>query len=339
MKPIVLYDPSPRATGEIFEPTKYDQLCSEFNVIERGEINADEFYKQYLPECDYIIGQPALNTELLQTAKQLKALINVESNFLQNMDYQHCFRNQVHVLTVSPVFAQPVAELALGLTLSLARDIPGAHTQFTKGQEQYGLEGNQSAMLLNRCNLGFIGFGDLGRAILRTFAGFTPTVRVFDPWLSGEMLAREGLNSATLSDVLQHSDVVMVVATVTDDSTELIRASHFAQMKKHALFVLMSRAEVVDFDAMVQACASGHIKAATDVFPEEPLALDHPARSTSNLVLSAHRAGALKSALLEIGERTLADLRLMAKGLPPQNCKRAEAELVSRVRSKPIDKS
>jgi phosphoglycerate dehydrogenase-like enzyme len=110
-------------------------------------------------------------------------------------------------------------------------------------------------------------------------------------------------------------------------------------MKKHALFVLMSRAEVVDFDAMVQACASGHIKAATDVFPEEPLALDHPARSTSNLVLSAHRAGALKSALLEIGERTLADLRLMAKGLPPQNCKRAEAELVSRVRSKPIDKS
>lgn len=339
MKPTVLYDPSPRTTADIFDPDSYKQLLSEFNVIERDDIEANHFYEEHLPECDFIVGQPALDTELLQSAKHLKAIINVESNFLQNMDYQHCFRNQVHVLTVSPVFAQPVAELALGLTLSLARDIPEAHARFVKGREQYGLSGNQSAMLLNRCNLGFVGFGDLGKAILRTFSGFSPVVRVFDPWLSDAMLAREGLIATTLDDVLQSSDVVMVVATVTDESAELIKAEHFDRMKQQALFVLMSRAEVVDFEAMLKACESGHIKAATDVFPEEPLAKDHPARLTPNLILSAHRAGALSSALLEIGERTLADLRLMAKGLPPQNCKRAEAELVTRVRSKPIDKS
>ncbi len=339
MKPTVLYDPSPRTTTEIFDPKTYKEFLSEFNVVERSDINASEFYAEHLPECEFIVGQPALGTELLQTAKHLKAIINVESNFLQNMDYQHCFRNQVHVLTVSPVFAQAVAELALGLTLSLARDIPAAHSQFVSGEEQYGLDSNQSAMLLNRCNLGFVGFGDLGKAILRTFAGFSPKVRVFDPWLSNAVLEREGLIVATLNEVLQTSDVVMVVATVTDESAELIKAEHFAKMNRHSLFVLMSRAEVVDFDALLNACESGHIKAATDVFPEEPLALDHPARSTPNLLLSAHRAGALTSALLDIGERTLADLRLMAKGLPPQNCKRAEAELVTRVRSKPIDKS
>ncbi len=339
MKPTVLYDPTPRTTEDIFRPTVYKAFCDEFEVVERGHQDSEAFYAAHLPTADFIVGQPALPTNVINTAKQLKALINVESNFLQNMDYQHCFRNQIHVLTVSPVFAQPVAELALGLTLALARDIPKAHSDFVEGKEGYGLVANQNAMIINRCKLGFIGFGDLGRAILKTFSGFNPSASIFDPWLSDELLQREGLNTAPLDEVLQTSDVVMVVASVTDENAGMLQAAHFAKMKPGALFVLMSRAEVVDFDAMLDACDTGQIRAATDVFPTEPLAQSHRARSTPNLILSAHRAGALESALFEIGDRTLADLRLMAKGLPPQNCKRAEHELVSKVRSKPIDKS
>ncbi len=339
MKPTVLYDPAPRTTAEIFSPRDYDSFTQEFNVIENTDSDTSRFFQTHIASADYIVGQPALDTALLSQAKKLKALINVESNFLQNMDYQYCFQHQIHVLTVSPVFAQSVAELALGLTLSLARDIPNAHSRFVDGNEQYGLEGNQQATLINRCKLGFIGFGDLGRAILRVFDGFSPSVQIYDPWLSPEVLAREGLQTASLDTVLSQSDVVMVVATVTDDSTALLQQAQFSSMKPGAMLILMSRAEVVDFDAMLAACASGHIRAATDVFPEEPLAASHPARSTPNLILSAHRAGALTDALLEIGERTLADLRLMSKGLPPQNCKRAEFELVERVRSKPVDKT
>ncbi|MEE9333083.1 MAG: NAD(P)-dependent oxidoreductase [Granulosicoccaceae bacterium] len=339
MKPTVLYDPVPRSTEDIFRPDVYKNLCDEFKVLERGDRVADEFYAEHLPTADFIVGQPPLPTEIIKTAKQLKALINVESNFLQNMDYQYCFRNQIHVLTVSPVFAQAVAELALGLTLALARDIPKAHGDFVNGDESYGLEANQNSTLINRCKLGFIGFGDLGRAILKSFSGFSPVVSVYDPWLSDELLCREGLQVASLVEVLQDSDVVMVVASVTADNAGMLQAKHFAKMKQNALFVLMSRAEVVDFDAMLDACSSGHIRAATDVFPIEPLPQKHRARTTPNVILSAHRAGALESALFEIGDRTLADLRLMAKGLPPQNCKRAEHELVGKVRSKPIDKS
>jgi len=78
---------------------------------------------------------------------------------------------------------------------------------------------------------------------------------------------------------------------------------------------------------------------ATDVFPEEPLALDHPIRKSPNVLLSAHRAGALNSALLEMGDLVLEDLKLMEQGLPPQNCKRAEPETVASLRSKPVEKS
>lgn len=164
-------------------------------------------------------------------------------------------------------------------------------------------------------------------------------MRVFDPWLSPEALRREGLEPVGLDELLSSSDVVQVVASVTSENERMLGRAELARMAPGALLVLLSRADVVDFDALAEACREGRIRAATDVLPEEPLPADSPLRSVPNLLLSAHRAGALESALLEIGERTVADLELMARGLPPQNCKRAEPELVGRLRSRPVTRS
>jgi phosphoglycerate dehydrogenase-like enzyme len=335
----VLLDPSPRTATEILSESTYKKLFDCFDVVERGDQSVCDFYHRHIPDAHFIVGQPALSTQDIDRASHLKGIVNVEGNFLQNMDYQACFRRNIHVLTISPVFAQPVAELALGLALSLARDIPTAHQAFVDGKELYGLEGNRHARTLKGCNLGFVGFGDLGRAILQTFSGLSPDVRIYDPWLSAEVLAREGLNSCSLHDVLTQSDVVCVVASVTDQTVGMLGKAEFQMMQSGALLLLLSRAEVVDLDAMMAACRSGHIRAATDVFPNEPMPLSHPIRKTPNMILSAHRAGALDSALLEIGDRAVADLQLMSQGFPPQNCKRAEPELVGHMQSKPVTQS
>lgn len=340
LKPLVLLDPAPRTAAEIFSPACRARLDAGFEVVERA---ADEavaaWLERFLPRAHFLVGQSALDAAALERAPELRAIVNVEGNFLPNVDYAACFRRGVRVLTISPVFAQPVAELAVGLTLALARDIPAAHRDFVEGRERYGLDGNRRARLLRGATLGFVGFGDLGRAVLEAFAGFRCRVLVHDPWLSPEALEREGLTPVALEELLGSSDVVQVVATVTDESRGLIGAGELALMKPDALLVLLSRAAVVDFPALVDACRAGRLRAATDVFPEEPLAADDPLRTTPNLLLSAHRAGALESALLEIGERTVADLELMARGLPPQNCKRAEPELVGRLRSRPVERS
>lgn len=335
----VLLDPTPRKPTDIFSTKKYKELNDCFDVIERGGESASDFYQTHLADAHFIIGQPSLSTQDIGCAVELKAIVNVEGNFLQNMDYQACFQRNIHVLTISPVFAQPVAELALGLALALARDIPHAHQEFVDGRELYGLASNRRVRTLKGCKLGFVGFGDLGRAILRTFAGLSPVVNIYDPWLSPEMLAREGLHSCTFHEVLTQSDVVCVVAAVTDKTTGMIGEAEFRMMPAGALMLLLSRAELVDLDAMLAACTSGHIRAAIDVFPTEPVPPSHPIRKTPNLILSAHRAGAIDSALLEIGDRTVADLHLMGQGLPPQNCKRAEPELVGQMRSRPVTKS
>ena len=62
------------------------------------------------------MGQPNLDKKFYLKQKNLKAIINVESNFMDNMDYDYCFKKGIHVIATSPVFSKPVAEIALGMT-------------------------------------------------------------------------------------------------------------------------------------------------------------------------------------------------------------------------------
>jgi phosphoglycerate dehydrogenase-like enzyme len=98
----------------------------------------------------------------------------------------------------------------------------------------------------------------------------------------------------------------------------------------------MSRAGVVDFDALTVAAQSGHLRVATDVFPEEPFSQEHPIRDLPNVILSAHRSGGMPEAFLEIGNMVVSDVELLLRGLPPTSCKVAQPETVSRFRGKPV---
>ena len=110
-------------------------------------------------------------------------------------------------------------------------------------------------------------------------------------------------------------------------------------MRQGTSFILLSRAGVVDFDALVTAVKSGHIRAASDVFPEEPVPAGHPVRKLEGFILSAHRAGALDVAFKQMGKMVLDDMGLVTRGLPPVTCRRAERETVRRMRSKPVSRN
>jgi phosphoglycerate dehydrogenase-like enzyme len=262
--------------------------------------------------------------------------LNVESNLINNMPYDTLFQRGIHVVTTGAVFAEPVAELAIGLALDLARGIGHANRLFEDGQELWGGDGNSGARLLSGSDVGIIGFGDLGKALNRGLTGFRANVSVYDPWLPASILREHGVTPATLDAVLAQSDFVFVAAAVTSENNGFLNAARFAQMRKGAAFILLSRADVVDFPALMAAVESGHIVAASDVFPEEPLPRDHPVRRVKHFIKSAHRAGALDIAFKRMGNMVLEDMDLMERGLPPLRCKRAERETVARMRSKPV---
>jgi phosphoglycerate dehydrogenase-like enzyme len=335
----ILFDPDPRTRDEVFSPAAWAGFSAAHAVTEYDGSDRAAFYARHLPQTEILASQQPMPRAALDAAPHLKAIFNVETNFLPNIDYDECFRRGIHVLAPSAVFAAPVAEMALGMALSLARNIHGAHRDFTQGNEKWLFDGNREAELLHGTTIGFVGFGDLGRAIHRLLAGFDPRVSVYDPWLPDGHLARMGVAPASLDAVLSGNRLVFVVAGVTTENRHFLNAERLALMQPGAMLVLVSRAAVADFPALCAAAASGRIRVATDVFPVEPVAKDDPVRAVPNMLFSAHRAGALTGALQEIGTRMAEDIALIAQGLPPVACRRAERETVARMRSMPVSKS
>jgi phosphoglycerate dehydrogenase-like enzyme len=201
------------------------------------------------------------------------------------------------------------------------------------------LAGNEAVFRFAGASVGIIGFGDLGRELRELIRPFKNPVRVFDPWLPTEIIERADCAASTLDEVLSASQVVFVFASVTSENQGFIGAREFSLMKPGSAFLLMSRAAVVDFPAMLEAAKSGHIRVATDVFPEEPVPADDPVRSTPGVLLSAHRTGGTRDAFFALGSMAVADAELIMKGLPPQLCRRADPATASRLRSKPVSVS
>ncbi|HEY2272244.1 MAG TPA: hydroxyacid dehydrogenase [Jatrophihabitantaceae bacterium] len=328
----VLAHPHPRS--RIFAPDVWHEFTEAFDVHELGQ-DGDEL-DDLLPELFAVVGQPDLPRERLDHAPKLRAVLNVEGNFYPNVDYATCHERSIHVLGCGPAYADAVAEFALGLTIDLARGITREDRAFRAGRERYVAAGNDGAILLRGADIGLIGFGNLGRALLPLLTPFGATVRIHDPWLPDDVITRSGARAATLSDVLTRSAIVIVVATVTAETEGLLGAAELDSMPAGARLVLVSRAPVVDFDALLDRVADGRLTAAIDVWPDEPMPVDARARTLDGLVLSPHRAGGIPQAFAQIGAMVLDDLRLIEQGLPPVRMQVAARELVARYRNRPV---
>ena len=335
-KLIVISDPFPRTLDLIFTKKKLRELKTKYRVLTVSKNNPYKFYEKNIHNATFIMGQPNLDKKLLLKAKKLKAIINVESNFMDNIDYDYCFKKRIHVIATSPVFSKPVAEIALGMTLSLLRNIHNAHLDFVKGREKYGLESNLKASLLSEKKIGLLGFGDLARSLYPLLLPFTKDINVYDPWISKKKIKQFGFNSMSLNQMFKKCEIIYVLAAVTTKNKNLIDKKLLNKMKPNSLFVLMSRAAVVNFKDLIKRVKKGDLLFATDVFPKEPVTKNDPIRKVKNVLFSAHRAGALESAFFNMGNIVLKDMNLISRNLQPKFCKIAQPKTVNLLASKPV---
>jgi phosphoglycerate dehydrogenase-like enzyme len=336
----IVIDPLPRTMEMIFDADTRRRLeaLGDLVIFEPAPENESEI-DDALTDAEILIGQTAMPQARLEHAPKLRAIFNVEGNFLPNIDYDYCFTRCIRVLVASPAFAVPVAEMALAFALDLARGISAADRAFRSREEVYGLDSNRDCFVFTGCQAGIIGFGDLARAFRSLLQPFRCPVKAYDPWLPERLLVQHDCVPASLDEVLSTSDAVFVFSTVTTENQGFLGARELSLIKPGSIFVLVSRAAVVDFEALTDAVESGRIKAATDVFPQEPFAANHRIRNLPNVLLSAHRAGGMKEAFLEIGRLVVSDLELVLRGLPPVSCRVAQPETVGRLRSIPVKKS
>jgi phosphoglycerate dehydrogenase-like enzyme len=271
--------------------------------------------------------------DALDDARSLRAILSVSGAFPNQLDYDRCFERRIRVLSVAPAFARQVAEMALGMALAASREIVAGDRAMRAGTEQWLWAGHVGTFMLYGKRAGLIGYGNLARSLLPLLAPFGCALGVYDPWLGAGYLRSQGVEPIGLEQLMATSNVIFVLATPSSENQALLSRELLEQIPAGAVLVLISRAHVVDFDALTELVLAGRFKAAIDVFPTEPLDQDHPIRQAPGAVLSAHRAGSVKEGLWEIGQMVVDDLEAILSGLPPQRLQIAQPELIDRYAS------
>ena len=331
---LIILDPWPRSAEQIFDTDQYRRLEAFGPVVSCDSRTEPSTFDSLLPDAIAILGQPALDRDRLSRASNLQVLINVEGNFYPNVDYSACFAAGITVLSIAPAFAVSVAEMTIGLALDLARAITPYDAAIRAGTELYGSRGGGGAMLLSRSTVGIIGYGGIGRAVRRLLRSFASEILVYDPWLPDGLLHDDDCTPTDLATLLATSDFVLVCAAATVENQQLLGRAELGSLRPGAVLVLVGRADVVDFAALIELVNAGHFRAAVDVFPKEPIPIDDPIRQ-SKLLLSSHRAGGTRAAMASAAEMILDDLGLILRGLPPMRLLPARRETIASVRSKP----
>jgi phosphoglycerate dehydrogenase-like enzyme len=330
-KPRVLVDPHFRRMGEIFAPEDLARLHGMAEVVwGRDEPMPEGEARAALREAEAIVCATWRYGDALREAMRLRAILTVSGGFPLDFDYDWCFARGIRVLSAAPAFGPQVAEMALGMALDAGRQISAGDRAMRAGTERWLHEGNTGATLLFGKRVGFIGYGGIARALRPLLAPFGCPIAVYDPWLGDGYLRSEGLEPLPLPDLLARSHVTFVLAVSSAENRALLSRELLERIAPGAILVLVSRAHVVDFDALTDLVLAGRFRAAIDVFPTEPLPRDHPIRRAEGATLSAHRAGSVPEGLTAIGRMVADDLEAILRGLPPQRLQVAQPELAGR---------
>lgn len=177
-----------------------------------------------------------------------------------------------------------VAELALGLLLSLARQIPAHDRDVRAGHWQVA-----PTIMLGGGTMGIIGLGRLGQNLARLGQALRMRVIAAGPTLTPERAAQSQVEFVALDDLCARADAVFVCVRLSDRTRGLVTRRHIDLMKPSAYLINVARGPIVDEEALVEALQQGRLAGAgLDVFGREPLPTDHPLTRLENVVLTPH---------------------------------------------------
>ncbi len=243
-------------------------LRASAQVDDRNGISADELL-QKVAEYDALIvrGRTKVNPAVFAAAKSLK-VVGRAGVGVDNIDLNAAREHGVTVVNSPLATTVAVAELAMGMMLSLVREVPRADATMKAGKWiKKELEGSE----LYGKTLGVIGFGRIGGAVAQRAAAFDMQVIGYDPIIKPEEIVERGGEPVTFDALLAKADVITLHIPLTNDTRNILNADAFAKMKHGVLIVCAARGGVIDEEALVAALNSGQVAgAALDVFTAEP---------------------------------------------------------------------
>jgi phosphoglycerate dehydrogenase-like enzyme len=234
------------------------------------------------------------------------------------VDVAACTAADVLLFITAGAVDRPVAEATVGWLLALThhfrtKDLLVREARWDERSRYMGTE-------LRERTLGIVGFGGIGREVLRLLAGFgmNPPL-VFDPFVPAEAVAAAGARAVTLDELLAESDFVSLHCPLNDQTRHLIGARELARMKPTAYLMNTARGEVLDEAALYAALKSRQIAgAAIDCFAGEPLTAPPKLADLDNVLLAPHCIAWTGELFRDIGRAAAQGMVDLAHGRRPR---------------------
>ena len=290
------------------------------HILTKAELIAGVKNADYL----FTFLQDVIDADVIEANPDLKMVASM-AIVPSNIDLETATRLKIPVITVPPITTAATADLAWGLMLGVARKMvladrglragifPGGQSMFYLGS---GVTGK---------TLGIVGMGRIGEAIALRARGFEMEVLYLKPnRLNGEREAELGVAYASMDELLERSDFVVIAAASTPETRHMIGAGELTKMKPTAFLINISRGLLVDEKALVEALEKGTIAGAgLDVYENEPQ-IEPGLIELDNTVLLPHLGSAVVETRDEMSMTVVENIIAGIEGRRPPNIRNPE---------------
>ena len=260
-----------------------------------------------IADADAIVVRSAtkVTAALINAAPRLRAIARAGTG-VDNVDVPAASARGIVVMNAPGASSISVAELTMGLLLSLARHMPGADAAMKQGKwEKKKFQGSE----LRGKTLGLVGLGRIGQEVARRATAFEMRIIAFDPFLPPQAAADLDVELVALDDLFAQADYVSLHMPSTPQTRNLVNAERLANAKKGLRLVNTARGDLVDEAALADAIEGGQVAgAALDVFVKEPT-VDHRLQNLPQVVATPHIAASTAEGQELVGVETAAALR------------------------------
>lgn len=277
------------------------EVVDEFRKIAEVSYKPENLDEE-LADADVLVVRSStrVTKELLDKGKNLKVVARAGIG-LDNVDVGECERRGIWVINTPNASTISVAELTIGLIISLLRNTVKADRYIRKGiWKKKELIGHE----ICGKTLGIIGFGRIGRAVAERAHALGMKVLASSPHAKSTEFAK----AVPLEELLASSDVITIHVSLTPETTGMIDRRAFERMKRGVYLLNLARGEVVDEEALYEALKEGKVAgAALDVTTKEPY--NGKLLEFDNVIFSSHTGANTYEAQRRIGSELVEKLK------------------------------
>ena len=274
------------------------ELLRDFEIVYAGTAPDEESLVRLCAETQpvaILVRYGKVPARVMDASRNLKVIAK-HGVGLDTIDTGAATQRGIAVKAATGANADAVAEHTWALILDCAKGITKLDARMHAGHWD---KATHKALELKGKTLGVVGLGAIGRRVAEIGVAFRMNVAAYDPFA---LQAPSGIALADLASVISQSDVLSLNCPLTDQNRNMIDRDALATMKDGAILVNTARGGLVDERALVEAIASGKLRAAgLDSFQVEPMTAPHIFHGTTDILLTPHTGGVTSDAYVSMG--------------------------------------